>query len=116
MLGTDYPFDMSETDPVGLIAATEGLSDDEVEDRLLEIVNHFDQASELIVDAKEREEPLSVRHYLREVGWAIVFWYVIFFVTGAVEASPVDGWIALATMPWADLWAGSIEWAAGLFS
>jgi hypothetical protein len=66
--------------------------------------------------AKEREEPLSVRHYLREVGWAIVFWYVIFFVTGAVEASPVDGWIALATMPWADLWAGSIEWAAGLFS
>jgi aminocarboxymuconate-semialdehyde decarboxylase len=29
MLGTDYPFDMAETDPVGLIDATEGLSDDE---------------------------------------------------------------------------------------
>jgi aminocarboxymuconate-semialdehyde decarboxylase len=27
MLGTDYPFDMSETDPRGLIAATEGLSE-----------------------------------------------------------------------------------------
>ncbi|MDH4117402.1 MAG: amidohydrolase [Acidimicrobiia bacterium] len=29
MLGTDYPFDMAETDPVGLIDATEGLTDDE---------------------------------------------------------------------------------------
>jgi aminocarboxymuconate-semialdehyde decarboxylase len=26
MLGTDYPFDMGETDPLGLIAATEGLT------------------------------------------------------------------------------------------
>lgn len=29
MLGTDFPFDMSETDPLALIDATEGLSDDE---------------------------------------------------------------------------------------
>ncbi|HJU80729.1 MAG TPA: amidohydrolase family protein [Acidimicrobiia bacterium] len=29
LLGTDYPFDMSETDPLGLIAATEGLDDDD---------------------------------------------------------------------------------------
>jgi aminocarboxymuconate-semialdehyde decarboxylase len=29
MLGTDYPFDMSETDPRGLIAATDGLSDED---------------------------------------------------------------------------------------
>ena len=29
MLGTDYPFDMADTDPVGLIDATEGLTDDE---------------------------------------------------------------------------------------
>ena len=29
MLGTDYPFDMSETDPLGLIGATEGLTDDD---------------------------------------------------------------------------------------
>jgi aminocarboxymuconate-semialdehyde decarboxylase len=28
MLGTDYPFDMAETDPVGLIDSVEGLSDD----------------------------------------------------------------------------------------
>ena len=27
MLGTDYPFDMGETDPLGLIGATEGLTD-----------------------------------------------------------------------------------------
>jgi aminocarboxymuconate-semialdehyde decarboxylase len=27
MLGTDFPFDMGETDPIGLITATEGLSD-----------------------------------------------------------------------------------------
>lgn len=27
MLGTDYPFDMGETDPVGLVDATEGLSE-----------------------------------------------------------------------------------------
>lgn len=27
LLGTDFPFDMSETDPLGLIAATEGLDD-----------------------------------------------------------------------------------------
>jgi aminocarboxymuconate-semialdehyde decarboxylase len=27
MLGTDFPFDMSETDPLGLIGATEGLDD-----------------------------------------------------------------------------------------
>lgn len=27
MLGTDFPFDMSETDPLGLIAATEGLDE-----------------------------------------------------------------------------------------
>ncbi len=29
MLGTDFPFDMGETDPLGLIAATEGLTDDQ---------------------------------------------------------------------------------------
>jgi aminocarboxymuconate-semialdehyde decarboxylase len=27
MLGTDFPFDMSETDPLGLINSTEGLTD-----------------------------------------------------------------------------------------
>ena len=27
MLGTDYPFDMSETDPLGLLGATDGVSD-----------------------------------------------------------------------------------------
>jgi aminocarboxymuconate-semialdehyde decarboxylase len=27
MLGTDYPFDMGETDPLGLISATEGLDE-----------------------------------------------------------------------------------------
>ena len=31
MLGTDFPFDMGETDPVGLIDATDGLSDTERE-------------------------------------------------------------------------------------
>jgi aminocarboxymuconate-semialdehyde decarboxylase len=31
MLGTDYPFDMAETDPIGLIAATEGLTEQERE-------------------------------------------------------------------------------------
>lgn len=31
MLGTDYPFDMAETDPKGLIAATDGLSDEDRE-------------------------------------------------------------------------------------
>jgi aminocarboxymuconate-semialdehyde decarboxylase len=29
LLGTDFPFDMSETDPLGLVAATEGLSDED---------------------------------------------------------------------------------------
>jgi aminocarboxymuconate-semialdehyde decarboxylase len=29
MLGTDYPFDMGDTDPVALVDATEGLSDDD---------------------------------------------------------------------------------------
>lgn len=29
MLGTDFPFDMSETDPVGLVDSTDGLSDEE---------------------------------------------------------------------------------------
>ncbi len=29
MVGTDYPFDMGETDPLGLVDAVEGLSDDE---------------------------------------------------------------------------------------
>jgi aminocarboxymuconate-semialdehyde decarboxylase len=27
MLGTDFPFDMGETDPIGLIDTTEGLTD-----------------------------------------------------------------------------------------
>jgi aminocarboxymuconate-semialdehyde decarboxylase len=31
MLGTDYPFDMGETDPVGLIESTEGITDAERE-------------------------------------------------------------------------------------
>jgi aminocarboxymuconate-semialdehyde decarboxylase len=31
MLGTDYPFDMSETDPRGLIASTDGLGDEDRE-------------------------------------------------------------------------------------
>ena len=29
MLGTDYPFDMAETDPVGLVDSVDGLDDDE---------------------------------------------------------------------------------------
>ena len=29
MLGTDYPFDMGETDPLGLIQATEGLTEED---------------------------------------------------------------------------------------
>ena len=29
MLGTDFPFDMSETDPLALIGATEGINDDD---------------------------------------------------------------------------------------
>lgn len=29
LLGTDFPFDMSETDPLGLVTATESLSDDD---------------------------------------------------------------------------------------
>jgi aminocarboxymuconate-semialdehyde decarboxylase len=29
MLGTDFPFDMGETDPVGLVDSTEGLTDEE---------------------------------------------------------------------------------------
>ena len=29
MAGTDFPFDMGEEDPLGLIDATEGLTDDE---------------------------------------------------------------------------------------
>ena len=29
MLGTDFPFDMAETDPLGLLAATDGLTDDD---------------------------------------------------------------------------------------
>jgi aminocarboxymuconate-semialdehyde decarboxylase len=29
LLGTDFPFDMSETDPIGLINATDGLDDTE---------------------------------------------------------------------------------------
>ena len=29
LLGTDFPFDMSETDPLGLVAATEGFDDDD---------------------------------------------------------------------------------------
>jgi aminocarboxymuconate-semialdehyde decarboxylase len=31
MLGTDYPFDMSETDPHGLIGATEGITGEDRE-------------------------------------------------------------------------------------
>jgi aminocarboxymuconate-semialdehyde decarboxylase len=31
MLGTDFPFDMGETDPLGLIDATDGLTEDERE-------------------------------------------------------------------------------------
>ena len=31
MLGTDYPFDMGETDPLGLIGATDGLSEEDRE-------------------------------------------------------------------------------------
>ena len=29
LLGTDYPYDMGESDPIGLVARTPGLSDDE---------------------------------------------------------------------------------------
>ncbi len=29
MVGTDYPFDMGDDDPVGLIGATPGLSDED---------------------------------------------------------------------------------------
>lgn len=65
---------------------------------------------------KPKGEQLSARFLLREMGWAVVLWYVVLYFTGFVEVSPLDGWIALWQFPWLDIWATSVEWAAGLFA
>lgn len=64
---------------------------------------------------REREVGLSPRRLLFEVLWAVVVWYLVLLVLGFVEASPLDGWNALLTLPWADLWGSLVEGVSDLF-
>ena len=58
------------------------------------------------------------RHVFFEILWAFVFWYLVLYVAGAVEASPVDGWRELVSVHWtsvaSDTWGAFSEWSAGL--
>jgi hypothetical protein len=54
------------------------------------------------------------RHLFFEVLWAFVFWYLVLYFAGAVQSSPLDGWVALFEFPWRGAWGAFTEWTSGL--
>ena len=41
-----------------------------------------------------------------EMGWAVVVWYAVLLMTGAVETTPADLWREAAAYPWGERLGG----------
>jgi len=55
------------------------------------------------------EQPEGGRHIeaaplIREVAWAMTFWYVVLWAMGVSVWTPADFWAAFNELPWGDLW------------
>ena len=73
------------------------------------------EKSQAASGARTKRARVSTRYFVFEVLGAFVFWYLVLLFAGVVEASPVDGWIALTQLDWGVAWAMLMEWAGGLF-
>lgn len=92
---------------------------------LRETVEFYRRGFTVAIDAvfgpppRKKQEPetrLTLRRILLEVLWAVVVWYVILYIVGFVELSPMDVWTAVATYPWADAVQSTVDWVTGIFS
>ena len=48
------------------------------------------------------EGPVTEHRLLLEFLWALVVWYFIFLLLGWIQASPLDLWDWLISIPWGD--------------
>lgn len=62
---------------------------------------------------KQKSTRLSARRVFFDVLWTVVFWYLFVYATGLVEASPLDGWIALIELPWVAFWGAVVDGVSG---
>ena len=92
---------------------------------LRETVEFYRRGFTVAIDAvfgpppRKKQDPetrLTVRRILLEILWAVVVWYVILYIVGFVELSPMDVWNALVSYPWADAVRSTVDWVTGIFS
>ena len=56
---------------------------------------------------KSKVARLDARALLFDVLWSGVFWYLFLYAIGSLQASPLDGWIALFQLPWTEMWGAA---------
>jgi len=84
---------------------------------LRETVAFYRRGFTVAIDAvfgapKKKQQPavrLSLRHLLNEMLWATVFWYLVLYLVGFAEISPVDMFNAVVQFPWGELWGSFLE-------
>ncbi|MDT8342383.1 MAG: hypothetical protein RQ751_12790 [Longimicrobiales bacterium] len=59
---------------------------------------------------------LSTYRLLREVVWAALFWYLVLYLTGVVQASPAELVRALVDFPWVETARSLVDAVTGLFT
>jgi len=50
----------------------------------------------------DEEGPVTEHRLLLEILWALLVWYFIFLIFGWIQASPLDLWDWLVSIPWGD--------------
>lgn len=53
---------------------------------------------------------IEPRLIVREMGWALLVWYVILWSTGLLRGTPVD----VAVVPWSEVWSGLVGAVASI--
>lgn len=47
---------------------------------------------------------IEVGLIMREIAWALVFWYVVLWAMGVSVWTPADYWAAFGEVPWGEIW------------
>ena len=51
-------------------------------------------------ESARSQHPMSGGRVVMEIGWALLVWYAVLLMVGAVETTPADLWRAAAQYPW----------------